>query len=147
MDLSSQNATLRKAYGLRSRHNYVIENADIHECESFFEPSGEKLVGPAWLADATRMVMRKDYCRSVALERSLHDLSRIHRAPVNRTGEYLLEAKDAVSGTQEKTAEAFVFERPDLIGQIALGIARVGKNIAQGKFSFENRGCNLYYVL
>lgn len=65
--------------------------------------------------------MRKDHCRSVAPERSLHHLSRIHRAPINRTGEYLLEAKDAVSGTKEKTAEAFVFQCTELECQVAFG--------------------------
>jgi len=146
MDLSSQNASLRKAYGLRSRHNDVVKHADIDESQSIFEPLGKEFVCPAWFADAARMVMRKDYCRSVAPERSFYHLSRIHRAPVNCTGEYLLEAKNAVSAIKEKAAEDFVFQCTELECQVAFRIGRIFDDIAARELGFENRGCDLYYV-
>lgn len=83
----------------------MIKYANVQECEGFFEPFREHLVGTAGFAYPTRMVMRKDHSRGVALERSLDHLPRIYRTPVNRTGEYLLEAKNAVSGIKEEAAE------------------------------------------
>jgi len=121
MAVRSQQASLRQAHRLRSRHNDVVKHADIDERQSIFEPLGKEFVCPAWFADAARMVMRKDHCRSVAPERSFYHLSRIHRAPINFTGEYLLEAKDAVSVSEEKTAEAFVFQCTELECQVAFG--------------------------
>src|SRR2546421_8897584 len=70
---SSQQPPLRERHRSRAGNDEVIEGLDLDQRQRLLERLRQQLVGPAWLSNARRMVVREDDACGVVAKRGLHD--------------------------------------------------------------------------
>ena len=85
----------------------MVEDANVHQCERFLQPLGDRHIRTTRFGDPRRVVVKQHDGCGIQLQCVLDENSRVDGGPVNGPLEQFPTLEDAVLTIEIETAERF----------------------------------------